>query len=288
MSPTLSSLYIYPIKSCAGTALRESGVGQAGLDGDRRWMLVDAAGRFMTQRQWPAMALVRPELDGDLLRVQASGMPVLEIPRAPAPAAAAMQVQVWNDITDGVDQGDAAARWFSDVLGAECRLVGLHPQARRHASLDYVRAWTARHGALAPGLGERHLFGFADGFPLLVIGQSSLDDLNRRLGEGGHAPVGMERFRPNIVVAGLEPHDEDQIALLRAGEVAMPLVKPCARCAIPNIDPATGRSAEQPGRTLIAYRGTTAGVLFGQNGLVQAPPGSVLRVGDALEVEWAF
>jgi len=287
MSSFLSSLHIYPIKSCAGIDLAQSGIGHAGLDGDRRWMLVDAAGGFMTQREWPAMALVRPELDAQTLRVRAPGMPVLEV-LAGRDAAPPTAVRVWNDTTAGADEGDAAARWFSDFLGAECRLLRVHPRAERIASLDRVRAWTARHGELAPGLGERHVFGFADGFPLLIIGQSSLDDLNLRLGRGGHEPVGMARFRPNIVVAGLEPFDEDHVALLRVGEVALPLVKPCARCAIPNIDPATARRSDQPGRTLISYRGTTDGVLFGQNGLVLAPPGAVLRVGDPVEVEWAF
>jgi len=287
MSIRLSRLYIYPVKSCAGIRLAQAAVGTAGLAGDRRWMLVDAAGRFMTQRQWPAMALVQPALEPGRLRVRAPGMPALEV-APPGPPAAAARVKVWNDTAAARDCGDAAARWFGEFLGTSCRLFEIHPEADRLASPARVRAWSERHGELAPGLGERHAFGFADGFPVLVIGQASLDALNGRLEQGGHAPVGMERFRPNLVVEGLEPHDEDHAAMLVAGSVRLPLVKPCARCAIPDIDPATARRGEQPGRTLAAYRATPDGVMFGQNAVVQAPPGAVLREGDPVGVEWAF
>lgn len=291
MTVTVVSLHVYPIKSCAGIDLQSSAIGEGGLQHDRRWMLVTDSGVFMTQRTWPTMASIRPVLEEGGLCVAAPGMAALRIPIADAAAdaeAPARQLTVWRDSIAGRDEGDEAARWFSEFLREPCRLYAVHEQARRLADPARVQAWRERHGDQAPGVSEHHAFGFADGFPLLVTSQDSLDELNERLVARGAAPVPMDRFRPNIVVRGLEPYDEDHIPVLLGADMAIALVKPCSRCVIPDTDQATGERHQEPGRTLAAYRTWDEGVMFGQNAVVSAPPGAVVRVGDALRAEIDF
>lgn len=245
----LSALYRYPLKSARGESLVQARLDPLGLAGDRRWMLVEAAtGRFLSQRQLPQMARLQARLQGSELVLAAPGMPELTV-ALPAADAPLRSVSVWDDSLQVPDAGEAAAGWLSDWLGRPCRLVQVPEQRARQVELPYAQP------------GDR--VGFADGFPFLLIGQASLDDLCARVGR----PLEMERFRPNLVVSGSEPYAEDRWKRIRIGHVEFRVAKPCSRCAIPTLDPLTGaRSPDhEPIATLKRYRRGEGGVLFGQN-----------------------
>jgi len=290
MSARILSLHIYPVKSCAGIDLDESPLDRAGLAHDRRWMLVGADGQFMTQRQWPAMALIRTALSANALRLSAPGMADLLVPLDGSALQADVEtVGVWKDTLQARRESAAAAQWCSDFLKTPCRLYKVDASATRPAKPEWVDQWSAGHPDLAARFGGDHFFGFADGFPLLVANQASLDDLNARLRAKGVAPVPMDRFRPNIVVQGeWEAFEEDHTAMISVGAVGMAFVKPCTRCSIPDIDPLTAVQHDEPGRTLAGYRNLEIGVVFGQNAIVDAPAGARLKVGDAVEIELDF
>ncbi|HEY0886880.1 MAG TPA: MOSC N-terminal beta barrel domain-containing protein [Ramlibacter sp.] len=270
----IARLFVYPVKSCAGVEVREAVLTETGLDLDRAWMVVDAQGRFVTQRQLPRMALVRPQIKHSEVVLRAPGMLALHlsIDSVEEPA----KVRIWDDEVAAFDMGSVAAQWFTDFLGQPLRLVRFDPDERRRSSVR----WTA---------GAEALNQFSDGFPLLVLGEAALDELNRRLAAAGHAPVGIERFRPNIVLAGLPPHDEDRLPQLTvaAGEpVELRLVKPCGRCPIPNVDPATGEVTPQVLATLMQYRRNEliAGkAAFGMNAIVVRGVEQTLRVGQQVD-----
>ena len=278
---TVSGLFVHPVKSCAGVALREARLMDTGLDLDRAWMVVDAEGRFVTQREQPRMALVRPQIKVLEVVLRAPGMLALHlgINEVEQPA----RVQVWGDEVDAWDMGDVAGQWFSDFLGQPgLRLVRFDPEVTRLAS----KQWTGEVEAPIE---------FADGFPLLVVGEASLAELNQRLAAAGHAAVGIERFRPNIVLAGLQAHDEDRLHELRIataeGEVVLRLVKPCPRCPIPNVDPASGQSSPEVLQTLSAYRADArldGALAFGMNAVIVQGAGHPLCVGDAVRADWRF
>ena len=275
----IARLFVYPVKSCAGVELQEAVLTETGLDLDRAWMVVDEEGEFVSQRELPRMALVRPELKHYEVVLRAPGMLALhlQIDAVEAPVRA----RVWDDEVAAFDMGDVAAQWFSDFLGKKLRLVRFDPDHRRLSSME----WTG--GAEAPNQ-------FSDGFPLLVASEASLDELNRRLLADGHGPVAIERFRPNIVIAGVEAHDEDRVDLLRiaAGEeVQLRPVKPCGRCTIPNVDPATAETHPQVSDTLQAYRRSDllkGAVTFGMNAIVVQGAEQTLRVGQAVTAGWRF
>ena len=290
MTARIVSLHIYPIKSCAGIDLAESPIDRAGLAGDRRWMILTAQGQFMTQRQWPAMALIRPAITADALELHAPGVPALRVPLDGSQLGATVRaVTVWKDSVSAHEESAEAAVWLSRVLGLDCVLVKLDAQARRPAKPEWVDRWRGNHAELAGHFAGDHVFGFADGFPLLVTNQASLDDLNARLAARGEPAVPMNRFRPNIVIEGdWEAYEEDHTAMVSAGEVRLAFVKPCTRCPMPNIDQRTGERHEEPGRTLAGYRQLEIGVVFGQNAIVDAPPGARLRAGDAVDIELDF
>ena len=278
---TVSGLFVHPVKSCAGVALREARLMDTGLDLDRAWMVVDAEGRFVTQREQPRMALVRPQIKVLEVVLRAPGMLALHlgINEVEKPA----RVQVWGDALDAWDMGDVAGQWFSDFLGRPgLRLARFDPEATRLAS----KQWTGEVEAPIE---------FADGFPLLVVGEASLAELNQRLAAAGDAAVGIERFRPNIVLAGLQAHDEDRLHELRIataeGEVVLRLVKPCPRCPIPNVDPASGQSSPEVLQTLSAYRADArldGALAFGMNAVIVQGAGHPLCVGDAVRADWRF
>ncbi|HRL36510.1 MAG TPA: MOSC N-terminal beta barrel domain-containing protein [Ottowia beijingensis] len=278
---TVSGLFVHPVKSCAGVALREARLMDTGLDLDRAWMVVDAEGRFVTQREQPRMALVRPQIKVLEVVLRAPGMLALHlgINEVEKPA----RVQVWGDEVDAWDMGDVAGQWFSDFLGQPgLRLVRFDPEVTRLAS----KQWTGEVDAPIE---------FADGFPLLVVGEASLAELNQRLAAAGHAAVGIERFRPNIVLAGLQAHDEDRLHELRIataeGEVVLRLVKPCPRCPIPNVDPATGETSPEVLAALSSYRANAllgGAITFGLNCVIVQGAGATLRVGDAVAADWRF
>lgn len=286
----IRSLYSYPVKSCAGMAHDQVRVRESGLEHDRQWVIVDAQGVFMTQRQFPRMVLIRPSVDDRGLTLNAPSMGGLFVPHS-TDAGPAIPVAIFGSPTLGADEGDEAALWLSTFLDTPCRLLRQHPQAHRPASLKHVQAWHARHPQwpqAIPGPG-RHAFGFADGFPFLVTNQGSLAELNQHLADKGESAVEMIRFRPNIVLDGLEPYDEDYLAGFRAGDCAFAFVKACARCPIPNVDPASGLTAPEPGITLAAHRQFEQGVLFGLNAVVGMPGASAqLRVGDSFEPDYDF
>jgi uncharacterized protein YcbX len=260
----VAALYHYPIKSCAGTRLAAGVVGRRGFAGDRALMLVDPEGRFLTQREFPRMALIAPRLDGETLTVEAPGMsPLTVVATDDGPRA---KVVVWRDRCTAIDQGDAAAAWFGAFLGAPCRLARMAD--------DFVRRVDGRY-ARRPD----DQTGFADGYPFLLISEASLDDLNGRLA----SPLPMNRFRPNIVVTGCPPFAEDRWKRIQLGPVVFDLVKPCARCVITTTDQTTAERGKEPLRTLATYRRRRDGkVLFGQNLLHEGE--GVIRAGDAVEI----
>ncbi|MVW70795.1 MULTISPECIES: MOSC domain-containing protein [unclassified Bordetella] len=286
MTARIVSLHIYPVKSCAAIDLQRSPIDRAGLRHDRRWMVVTEHGQFMTQRQWPAMARVRPSISETHLELHAPGMPVMNIALDGSELHGATQsIAVWKDKVPAREESAEAAAWLSELLGVPCKLYKIDTQAERAASSEWVDRWRAANPDAAQGFEGDHCFGFADGFPLLVTNQASLDDLNARLQSRGESPVPMDRFRPNIVIAGdWEAFDEDVTELIVIGDVRLALVKPCTRCPMPNVDQRSGERFLEPGRTLASYRMTDIGVVFGQNAIVDARPGSYLQVGDEVQV----
>ncbi len=277
---TLAALVVYPVKSCAGVPVNEAVLTEAGLELDRAWMVVDAQGDFVSQRELPRMALIRPQLRTFEIILRAPGMLALHL--AIDTVEQPMRVRVWDDEVPAYDMGGVAAQWFSDFLGQPLRLVRFDPSHRRLSSLK----WTG--GIESPNQ-------FSDGFPVLVTSEASLDELNGRLAAAGHERVEMARFRPNLVLSGVQAHDEDRLVVMRiavdAGVAELKPVKPCARCPIPNIDPATAESGPVVGDTLQAYRRDArlnGAVTFGMNAIVVRGDGLLLRVGQAVGADFRF
>jgi uncharacterized protein len=259
VSLRLSGLTVYPIKSARGIELDQAELDDFGLHYDRRWMVVDAAGDFISQRSHPRMALVVPSLDDRKLRVDAPGMSTLELPIDPIPSVTT-DVTIWDDRCAATWQGESPARWFSEFLGCAASLVHMPFTSRRPANPAYAPEGTR--------------VSFADAYPLLLISEASLADLNQRLS----VPVPMNRFRPNLVVAGSEPYEEDRWTGIAIGSVSCTVVKPCDRCLIPTTDQMTGHRGTEPLRTLATYRRAQGKILFGQNVVHQGT--GELRVGD--------
>jgi hypothetical protein len=265
-------LNVYPVKSCRGTALREATLVGTGIELDRNWMFVDGSGDFLTQRELPALALVEPEVARGGLELRAPGMPPLSVP--PDLPCAAAQVRIWDERCPALDEGDAASLWISEYLGFPARLVRFDPRFKRASNPQ----WTGEITALNR---------FNDGYPLLVISEASIRDIGARLGKALPA----NRFRPNIVIAGVEPYEEDYLDLLSGPDLALKLVKPCSRCQIVNTDQESGRVGVEPLLTLAAYRGNPrldGAVSFGQNAVIVEGIGTKLRVGDKLSESWRF
>lgn len=262
----LNSIRLYPVKALQGVEVSKAAVEPWGLAGDRRWMVVDQRGRFLTQREIPAMAAVRATLAEDGIVLSAAGYPDLAV-RALA-ASEQIEVMIWNDRVIASSVGATAQDWVSAVLGAPARLVYMaDPASARSIDPTYAQA------------ADR--VSFADGFPLLVTTEASLGDLNRRL----ERPVPMERFRSNLVIEGPEAWEEDGWRRVRIGAATFSVVKPCARCIVTMTDQRTGARAEdrEPLRTLQTFRRDSKGqVLFGQNIIpLDCRP---LHVGDRVEV----
>ena len=279
ISARIERLFVYPVKSCAGVELRDAVLTETGLDLDRAWMVVDEAGEFVTQRELPRMALVRPQLKFHEVVLRAPGMLALHLQIEAVEEAA--KVRIWGDEVDAYDMGPVAAQWFSDFLGRKLRLVRFDPDHRRLSS----RKWTGDVEALNQ---------FSDGFPLLVASQASLDLLNDKLAAQGHAPVTMERFRPNIVLSGIEAHDEDRVAMFEIAAdqpVRLQPVKPCGRCPIPDIDPATAAIDPAIGDTLRSYRKNEllkGAPSFGMNLVIAEGIDQTLKVGQGVTANFAF
>ncbi|MGF6772414.1 uncharacterized protein YcbX [Paraburkholderia sp. GAS199] len=287
--PTISELFIYPIKSCAGIPLAEARLLATGLEFDRCWMVADPAGAMLTQRVYPRMALIEVALGERELTIRAPGMPELRTPLDAHELVEPRKVAttVWSDAAYGLDTGDDNAAWFSTFLGVPARLLRFDPQHARVVDPDYT-------GELAANTL------FADGFPLLVVGQASLDDLNVRLTSKGAPAIPMNRFRPNMVVSGLDAYEEDYVESLSVagsvdGSVELRLVKPCSRCPMPTVDQAKGAPdpdwPNEPTDTMSVYRANPqrgGAVTFGNNAIVARGAGAWLRVGQEVDAELGF
>jgi uncharacterized protein len=276
VSGRIARLFTYPVKSCAGVAQDSAVLAETGLDLDRAWMVVDDQGEFVSQRELPRMALVRPQLRHQDVVLRAPGMLALHL--AIEEVEAPVRVRVWDDEVAAYDMGAVAAQWFSDFLGQKLRLVRFDPDHRRLSS----REWTK--GAEAPNQ-------FSDGYPLLVASQASLDLFNEKLAAAGKPPVGIERFRPNILLDGIEAHDEDRLDTLTIGKVQLKLVKPCPRCPIPTIDPATAEIDPTISDVLQTYRKddrVNGAVTFGMNAIIVAGVDETLKVDDVVTADWPF
>jgi uncharacterized protein YcbX len=264
LAARVSALNWYPVKSCRGAPLSEAVVGARGIVGDRSFMLVDEDGRFLSQREFPRMALIEPRLEESALTFTVPGLQRFSVPVLRD--GKRCDVSVWRDRCEAVDQGDAAADWASAFLGVRCRLVRMADDVVRAVDRDFA-------------VSDADQVAFADGYPFLLTSDESLADLNGRMA----APLPMDRFRPNIVVTGAAPFAEDCWRRVRIGEIAFAVVKPCARCVITTTNQATAERAQEPLRTLATYRQVRGkGVMFGQN-LIHESTG-VIRVGDPVEL----
>jgi len=269
---TLAALTLYPVKGCRGIAVDTAEALVTGLAWqgicDREWMVVDAVGRFVTQRELPSLALVVPSLRNGALQLRCEGREPLQVPLSDR-AQGSRCVTVWRSDVLGFDAGDAAAEWLAAVLGRPLRLVRFDRAKPRHCNRDYV------------GDSGAHTL-FADGYPMLVTNEASLADVNARLAARGLEGIPMNRFRPNVVVAGLaKPYAEDVIESLRFGEVELKLVKGCTRCKVTATDQATAQVGVEPLRMLASYRldEELQGVVFGMNAIVARGAGTTLQVG---------
>ncbi len=273
----IAQLFIYPVKSCAPIPVRQALLTDQGLDLDRVWMVVDERGQFISQREQPRLALVQPQLRQNDIVLRAPGMLALHLGLESVQSPA--KVELWDESIDGWDMGAVAAQWFSDFLGRSARLVRFDPQVERVSQ----RRWTGGHTVLNT---------FTDGFPLMLLAQPSLDALNARLQAGGRAAVDMLRFRPNIVLAAdgaqaWQAHDEDRATDLQIdtpeGPVRLRPVKPCSRCSMVDVDPASGQIDPGVLSALHAYRRDPrleGAVTFGMNLMVVEGFDRHLRVGQ--------
>ena len=268
---SVASLHVYPIKSCGGIALIEALLIETGIEFDRAWMVVDPTGLFVTQRELPRMALIQPTLKTSDMVLRAPGMLALHV--ALDRVEERVIATVWSDEVAAYDMGDLCAQWFSDFLGRPLRLVRFDPEQKRLSDHRWTGDIDAENG-------------FSDGFPILVSSVAALAELNRRLRSQNLSEVTLARFRPNLVLDGLDAHGEDaldEIAFATDdGPVRIKLVKPCARCPIPDIDPATAEPGHAVGDTLAGYRADArldGRLTFGMNAVIVEGLERVLRVG---------
>jgi hypothetical protein len=260
----LSRIFIYPIKSARGIEVAETELGTSGPVNDRRWMLVDDEGVFLSQRKAPRMALIEPGFEGSDLVITAPGMSPLVLPASSCGDGELISVSIWQDHLRLPHPNPLYSEWFSAFLGRSCRLVSLPDTVVRNVEPPFDRPeWRVS---------------LADGYPLLVVTEASLLMVNEQL----RSPVGIERFRPNLLISGTAPHEEDEWQRIRVGPVELAIVKACARCSIVLVDPSTAEVGLEPLRTLARYRSMPRGVMFGQNALV-INPGKIC-VGASLEV----
>ncbi|WP_257669633.1 MOSC domain-containing protein [Parapedobacter tibetensis] len=260
---TISELYSYPIKSLGGVALSHAAVTDRGFEYDRRWMLIDEHNRFLTQREYPHMALLNVEITEAGLLVRHPDKGHVIVPFKPA-LQVELPVQVWNDTCIGILVNPDLDSWFSDALGITCSLVFMPETTHRQVDQRY-----------AP---DGFITSFADGYPFLMIGQASLDDLNSRMEE----PLNMDRFRPNMVFTGGNPFEEDLMKHIQLSNIDFYGVKRCARCVVTTINQQTAKKAKEPLKTLASYRSKNKKILFGQNLIHQGT--GVVRIGDTMQV----
>ncbi|MEJ7738472.1 MAG: MOSC N-terminal beta barrel domain-containing protein [Chitinophagaceae bacterium] len=261
----VSEIYIYPVKSFGGISLQSAAVTDRGLQYDRRWMLVDESGRFLTQRELPALALLQVAVNDHYLTIQhkQATVPPLTIPIKPEQVEM-HPVTIWTDRCEAINTGKEAATWFFELLGVRCNLVYMPEQSMRRVDPIYAL--------------NNEITNFSDGYPFMMIGQASLDDLNKRL----PVPLPTNRFRPNIVFSGGQPYQEDELKSFKIGTISFFGVKRCGRCVIITIDQENLSRGKEPLKTLAGYRTEDNTVFFGQN-LLHRGEGRI-SVGDRLEV----
>lgn len=265
----ITEIWIYPIKSLAGIRKQKAVVKQKGLQYDRRWMLVDGEGRFLTQREHPKMALFKLAMDKDYLIISSqsavAGFPQsITLELKDDISGDFSKVQIWDDEVEAVEVSQEYSKWFSEHLMITCKLVFFPESNRRDADPDYAK--------------NNEQVSLADGYPFLIIGQSSLDELNTKLEQ----PVSIKRFRPNFVFTNGLPHEEDMWRNFKIGSVSFEGVKPCARCVLTTVNPETGETGVEPLKTLSSYRRKNGKVCFGEN-LLPRMDGEVSE-GDLIEI----
>lgn len=257
----LQDIYIYPIKSLGGIRLEESKLEERGLKFDRRWMLVDKEGMFLSQRTFPEMALLQVEVGEESLVVfhKKDNVHRIQVPFLPQ-SDIFKSVQIWEDEVIGQIVGEKVSKWFSGILGMECDLVIMPESTERKLSPKYAV--------------NNESVGFADAMPYLLIGQASLDGLNSKLEKA----VPMDRFRPNLVFSGGLPFEDDAWDKIKIGEAEFKITKPCARCVMTTVNQETAEKGKEPLKTLATFRTFDNKVMFGQNMLLLK--GDKIKVGD--------
>jgi uncharacterized protein YcbX len=259
----ITGLYIYPIKSLSGISLSKTKVEFRGLQFDRRWMLVDDNDEFITQRNFPLMALLQPEITPASIIVRHRGKIVQPIEFSLyEPQSKAEAVTIWEDTCLAKEVSKEASEWFSMVLGMRCRLMFMHEESIRQADQRYA-------------IQETDKVSFADGYPVLMVSEESMDQLNQKM----NLNYTIERFRPNIVCAGGEAHVEDTLRKVQINNVEFYGVKPCARCVLTTIDPLTTEQGKEPLKTLSTYRKSGNKILFGEN-FIPVNQGEIAIGGD--------
>lgn len=261
----LSEIWIYPVKSLAGIRLTEAQVEEKGLQYDRRWMIVDKNGRFLTQREFSKMAMLKVAImeNGLLISNRLEPEKYISVPFETV-SSNSVSVTVWDDEVEAVTVSDEVDKWLSEQLEMEVKLVIMPESTQRKADPRYAK--------------NNENVSFADGFPFLLISQASLDHLNERL----ELPIVMQRFRPNFVVTGTNPHAEDDWKSIQIGELFFDIVKPCARCILTTIDPETAEKGKEPLKTLATYRRVGNKILFGQN--VVTKQNGLIKQGDPISL----
>jgi uncharacterized protein YcbX len=263
---SVSQLFIYPIKSLHGIAIRSANITDRGLQHDRRFLLIDKNNRFLTQREFPKMALLQTAIEEDHLMVfqKDSFENRLVLPLVPGKVGEKTSVKIWDDDCDAQFISEQADDWFSGQLNADCRLVYMPDSTERKVDKKY-----AIHDDIT---------NFSDGYPILIIGHASLDDLNNRLTES----LPINRFRPNIVFTGGIPYEEDGMEHFRINDLDFYGVKPSARCVVTTTNQETGIAGKEPLKTLATYRSKNNKVYFGQNVLMKGQ--GKINVGDPIEI----
>lgn len=264
--PSVSALYIYPVKSLGGISLASSKITKRGLEYDRRWMLVDDHKQFLTQRAHPQMALLKTAIDETSILLHHSDDPgdFLRLPLQPVPKET-VTVKIWDDYCEGQYAEEEQNEWLSKKLGISCKAVFMPDDSKRKLDPKYAK-------------NDEDITGFADGYPVLLISEASLQDLNNRLDK----PVPMDRFRPNIVIAGTAAFAEDTMKIFRIGSSNFYGVKLCGRCIITTTNQQTGERGKEPLKTLAGYRTINNKVCFGQN--VICEEGGSISIGEHVEI----
>ncbi len=262
---TLTHIFIYPVKSLGGIKLNSAQVTARGLKYDRQWMIVDEHGNFLTQRRKPSMALIDTSLSEKFLTLKYRYQDITPLRVGVNESTGEkIKVKIFDEILPAYLVSEEADEWLSDALGMKCRLVVMTDEIKRYVDKKYAR--------------KNETVGFADGFPFLILGQASLDLLNSKL----ENKLNIDRFRPNFVFSGGEPHDEDKWNKIKIGDIKFSVVKPCARCVITTINQKTGERGKEPLLTLSGYRKTGAKIYFGQNML--AENSGVISIEDKIEI----